>query len=79
MIIKFKKQITAVKQTLSMRIIIIIIIIIIIKKGRQCKAERDLYTPYPSKDPSPTIPTYGQKEETGKRVEDYSRDRDRAA
>ena len=42
---------------------IIIIIIIIIKKGRQCKAERDWYTPYQSEDPSPTIPTYRQKEE----------------
>ena len=40
-----------------------IIIIIIIKKGRQCKAERDWYTPYQSEDPSPTIPTYRQKEE----------------
>ena len=38
--------------------IIVIIIIIIIKKGRQCKAEREWYTPYQSEDPSPTIPTY---------------------
>ena len=50
-------------------------IIIIIKKGRQCKAEREWYTPYQSEDPSPTIPTYRQKEEKGKKLEDYSRDR----
>ena len=34
--------------------------IIIIKKGQQCKAGREWYTPYQSKDPSPTIPTYSQ-------------------
>ena len=34
-------------------IIIIIVIIILIKKGRQCKAEREWYTPYQSEDPSP--------------------------
>ena len=54
---------------------VIIIIIIIIKKGRQWKAEREWYTPYQSEDPSPTIPTNRQKEEKGKKVEDYSRDR----
>ena len=43
------------------------IIIIIIKNGRQCKAEREWYTPYQSKDPSPTIPTYRQKEEKEKK------------
>ena len=48
---------------------------IIIKNGEQCKAGREWYTPYQSEDPSPTIPTYRQKEEKGKRVEDYSRDR----
>ena len=42
-------------------------IIIIIKKGRQCKAERELCTPYQSKDPSPTIPTYRMKEEKGEK------------
>ena len=47
-------------------IITIIIIIIIIKRGPQCKAERDWYTPYQSKDPSPTIPTYRQIEEKRK-------------
>ena len=52
---------------------IIIIIIIVIEKGQQCKAGREWYTPYQSEDPSPTIPTYRQKEEKGK--EDYSRDR----
>ena len=41
-------------------------IIIIIKKGQQCKAGREWYTAYQSKDPSPTIPTYRQKEEKGK-------------
>ena len=41
--------------------------IIIIKKGRQCKAEREWYTPYQSEDPSPTIPNYRQKEEKGKK------------
>ena len=45
---------------------IMIIIIIIIKKGQQCKAGREWYTPYQSEDPSPTIPTYRQKEEKGK-------------
>ena len=44
-----------------------VIIIIIIKKGRQCKAEREWYTPYQSEDPSPTIPTYRQKEEKGQK------------
>ena len=43
------------------------IIIVIIKKGRQCKAEREWFTPYQSEDPSPTIPTYGQKEEKEKK------------
>ena len=47
-------------------LLIKIIIIIIIKKGRQCKAEREWYTSYQSEDPSPTIPTYRQKEEKGK-------------
>ena len=46
--------------------IIIIIIIIIIKRGRQCKAEREWYTPNQSEDLSPTIPTYRQEEEDGK-------------
>ena len=45
----------------------ITIIIIIILQGRQCKAEREWYTPYQSEDPSPTIPTYRQKEEKGKK------------
>ena len=42
------------------------IIIIIIKKGQQCKDGREWYTPYQSEDPSPTTPTYRQKEEKGK-------------
>ena len=45
----------------------IIIIIIIIKKGRQCKAKREWYTSYQFEDPSPTTPTYRQKEEKGKK------------
>ena len=50
-----------------MYVCIMYIIIIIIKKGRQCKAEREWYTPYQSEDPSPTTPTYRQKEEKGKK------------
>ena len=46
----------------------IIIITIIIKRGRQCKAEREWYTPYQSEDDSPKIPTYKQKEEKGKNI-----------
>ena len=42
------------------------IIIIIIKKDQLCKAGREWYTPYQSEDPSPTIPTYRQKEEKRK-------------
>ena len=49
------------------RNIIVVIMIIIIKKGRQCKAEREWYTPYQSEDPILTIPTYRQKEEKGKK------------
>ena len=41
--------------------------IFIIKKGRQCKTEREWCTPHQSKDPSPTIPNYRQKEEKGKK------------
>ena len=43
--------------------IIIIIIIIIIKKCRHRKAGRERFTPYPSEDPSPTIPTSRKKRE----------------
>ena len=52
------------------------IIIIIIKRDWQCKAGRGRLTPYQSKDPSPTLPTYRGKETTyrgkekGKIVED---------
>ena len=46
------------------------IIIIIIKKDWQCKAGRERLTPYQSEDPSPTLPTYREKEEKGKIVED---------
>ena len=51
---------------LNVKKINFIIIIIIIKKGQQCSAGRECYTPYQSEDPSPTIPTYRQKEEKGK-------------
>ena len=44
-----------------------IIIIIIINKCRQCKAEREWKPPYQFEDPIPTIPTYRQKEEKGKK------------
>ena len=40
------------------------------EKGRQCKDEGERFTPYRSKDPSPTIPTYRKKEEKVKTVED---------
>ena len=43
------------------------IIIIMIERGRQCKAGRERSTPYQSKDPSPTIPTYKQKKEKWKK------------
>ena len=46
------------------------LIIIIIKKDWQCKVGRGRLTPYQSEDPSPTLPTYGGKEEKGKIVED---------
>ena len=36
-------------------------------KGRQCKAEREWYTPHQSEDQSPTTPTHRQKEEKGKK------------
>ena len=55
------------KDCTSKHLVPIIIIIIIIKKGRQCKAEREWCTPYQSEDQSPTIPTYRQKEEKGKK------------
>ena len=42
--------------------------IIIIKKDWQCKAGRGRLTPYQSKDPSPTLPTYRGKEEKAKIV-----------
>ena len=50
--------------------LLLIIIIIIIQKDWQCKAGRERLTPYQSKDPSPTLPTYKGKEEKGKIVED---------
>ena len=54
---------------------IIIISIIIIKKGRQCKAEREWYTPISPKTPAPQYQPIDRKKRNGKRVEDYSRDR----
>ena len=46
------------------------VIIVIIKKDWQCKAGRGKLTPYQSEAPSPTLPTYREKEEKGKIVED---------
>ena len=40
--------------------------IILIKKGRQWTAEREWYKPYQFEDPSPTIPSYTEKEEKGR-------------
>ena len=52
------------------------IIIIIIKKGQQCKAGREWYTPYISpKTPAQQYQPIVRKKRKGKRVEDYSRDR----
>ena len=45
-------------------------IIIIIKKDWQCKAGRGRLTPNHSEDPSPTLPTYREKEDKGKIVEE---------
>ena len=42
------------------------LLLLLLKKGQQCKVGREWYTPYQSEDPSPTIPTYRQKEEKGK-------------
>ena len=46
-----------------------ITIIIIIKKGWQCKAVRERFTPYQSEDPSPAIPTQDERRK-GKTVGD---------
>ena len=43
-----------------------IIIIFIIKRVRQCKAEKEWYTPYQYEDPSATIPTFRQEEKKAK-------------
>ena len=51
------------------------IIIIIIKKGQQCKAGREWYTPYQPEDPAPQYQPIDRKKRKGKRVEDYSWDR----
>ena len=59
----FEKHLRSVSSAAAQRLGIIIIII---KKGQQCKAGREWYTPYQSEEPSPTIPTYRQKEEKGK-------------
>ena len=54
----------------QLKSIIIIIIIIIIKKGWQCKAGRERWTPYQSENPNPSTPTHRMKEEKGKTVGD---------
>ena len=45
------------------------------KVGSARLRKSDIHPISPKTDPSPTIPTYRQKEEKGKRVEDYRRDR----
>ena len=49
---------------------VFIILLLLLKKDWQCKAGRGRLTPYQSEDPSPTLPTYREKEEKGKIVED---------
>ena len=49
-------------------------IIIIIKRGRQCKAERESYTPISQKTPAPQYQPIDRKKRKGKIVEDYSMD-----
>ena len=49
--------------------------IIIIKRDRQCKAEREGYTPYQSVDPSPQYQPIDRKKRKEKIEEDLSRDR----
>ena len=51
------------------------IIIIIIIKGRQCKAEREWYTPWGPKTPAPQYQPIDRKKRKGKIAEDYNRDR----
>ena len=38
--------------------VILLLLFIIIKRGRYCKAGREWFTPYQSKDPNPTLTTY---------------------
>ena len=62
-----RKQTRLLEVSLQMEIFNLFSCRVIIKKGRQCKAEREWYTPYQCEDPSPTIPTYRQKEEKRKK------------
>ena len=62
-------------ETENKKCMIKLYIIIIIKKGQQCKAEREWYTPYQSKDPAPQYQPIDRNKKMGKRVEDYSRNR----
>ena len=48
----------------------IIIFIVIIKNGQQCKAKRERFTPYLSKDPSHTLSPYRKKKEKQKTVKE---------
>ena len=65
------------KYVLCCLVLLLLLLLLIIKKrGRQCNAEREWYTPYQSEDHSSTIPTYRQKEEKGKNSRRlYSNDR----
>ena len=47
--------------------IILLLLSLLLKKGQQCKAEREWCTPYQSEDTSPTMSTYRQKEDKGKK------------
>ena len=49
--------------------ILLVFLIIIIKKEFQCKAFREWFTPYQSRDTTPTIPTY-RKQEMKLKIED---------
>ena len=53
----------------------IIIIIISIKRGWQCKAEREWYTPISPNTPAPQYQPTDRKKRKGKIVEDNSTDR----
>ena len=48
-------------------LLLLLLLLLLLKKVSSARpGESDNYTPYQSEDPSPTIPTYRQKEEKGK-------------